>query len=234
MNKPYIGVVPLVDEDRDSLWMLPGYMDAVTHAGGIPLMLPLTDDPNTLDRLIGLCGGFLLTGGQDVDPALYGETPLPACGPACAALDRMELALLDHAIAADKAVFGICRGIQLLNVAQGGTLYQDLPTQHPSGVDHHMTPPYDRVVHQVDISSDTLLGGILPPRTLGVNSYHHQAIRTLGRGLLPAAYSEDGLVEAVVLSDRKFVLAVQWHPEHTFRTDPDAAALFAAFVDAST
>ena len=153
MKQPLIGIVPLVDEARESYWMLPGYMQGVEQAGGVPVMLPLTDDAAALRQLADTCDGFLLTGGQDVSPALYGAAPTPQCGETCPARDAMEARLLDLALAADKPVLGICRGIQFLNVHLGGTLYQDLPAEHPSAANHHQTPPYDAPVHSVTLTA---------------------------------------------------------------------------------
>lgn len=232
-HKPLIGVVPLYDDEKESYWMLPGYMQGIEAAGGIPVMMPMTADNDTLSQLVTLVDGILLTGGHDVSPALYGEAKSTACGEPCVLRDEMEPKLLDLALAADKPVFGICRGIQLLNAALGGTLYQDLPTEYPSGVDHHMTPPYDRVVHSVRILPNTPLAALVGKETLGVNSYHHQAVKALSDKLLPAAYSEDGLVEAAYMPDKRFVLAVQWHPEFSYRTDADSKKLLAAFVAAA-
>ena len=232
-HKPLIGVVPLYDDEKNSYWMLPGYMQGIEAAGGIPVMLPMTADDDALSQLVTLVDGILLTGGHDVSPALYGEAKSPACGKPCVLRDEMEPKLLNLALAADKPVFGICRGIQLLNAALGGTLYQDLPTEYPSGVDHHMTPPYDRVVHSVRILPNTPLAALVGKETLGVNSYHHQAVKALSDKLRPAAYSEDGLVEAAYMPDKRFVLAVQWHPEFSFRTDADSKKLLAAFVAAA-
>ena len=151
MKRPLIGIVPLVDAQRESYWMLPGYMRGVEQAGGLPIMLPLTDDDAALRQLADTCGGFLLTGGQDVSPALYGAAPAPACGETCPARDAMETKLLALALEQDKPVLGICRGIQFLNVYLGGTLYQDLPTEHPSAAEHHQKPPYDVPVHSVTL-----------------------------------------------------------------------------------
>lgn len=232
MKKPVIGLVPLYDDEKQSYWMLPGYMQVLEKCGAVPLMLPLTDDPEELQTCLALCDGILLTGGHDVDPALYGEMPLPQCGIPCPARDRMEKKLLASALERNKPIFGICRGIQFLNAALGGTLYQDLEVQHPSRVEHHMTPPYDRAVHTVTVLPDTPLARIVGPGILGVNSYHHQAVRKLAPTLQPMAVSSDGLVEAVCRPDKRFVMAVQWHPEFNFQTSPQSLALMQAFVDA--
>ena len=146
MVKPLIGVVPLWDEDKDSLWMLPGYMEGISRAGGLPLMLPLSAEEETLRQLSGLCGGFLFTGGHDVFPGLYNEEVSALCGQLCASRDRMEGLLFSiAALEQDKPVLGICRGIQLFNVLLGGTLYQDLAAQfNPEAGLHRQKPPYDK------------------------------------------------------------------------------------------
>ena len=141
-DRPLIGVVPLMDYKLESLWMLPGYMDGITEAGGTPVMLPLTEDPATIRQLVSLCDGILVTGGQDVAPEMYGESASPeylAMNPELSPeLDRMEMALIPEVIAADKPMLGICRGIQILNAVLGGTMWHDLPTELPSDVEHHM------------------------------------------------------------------------------------------------
>ncbi len=230
MKRPLIGIVPLVDAARESYWMLPGYMQGVEQAGGLPVMLPLTDDAAALRRLADTCDGFLLTGGQDVSPALYGAAPTPQCNVTCPARDAMEAQLLDLALEQDKPVLGICRGIQFLNVHLGGTLYQDLPTEHPSAANHHQEHPYDAPVHGVTLVPGSPLQTLLGKDTLRVNSLHHQAIRALAPGLQAMAVSEDGLTEAVCLPGKKFVWAVQWHPEFSFKVNEDSRKIFAAFV----
>ena len=232
-NQPLIGIVPLIDYQRDSLWMLPGYLNGIIRAGGVPVMLPLTSDPDVLYRAMDVCSGFLLTGGQDVSPQLYGDRPLPQCGEVSPERDAMETMLLQKALESDKAVLGICRGIQFLNVYCGGTLWQDLQTQRPSDTEHHMSPPYGRTVHRVSIAPDTKLYQIFGCTELAVNSYHHQAIKELGSGLQAAAVSEDGLIEGVVMPLHRFVCAVQWHPEFASPDDATAQKLFAAFIAAA-
>ena len=233
MNKPVIGIVPLVDAGRESLWMLPGYMDAVAQAGGVPVMLPLTDERADLETLLELCAGIPLTGGQDVSPEIYGQTALPLCGELCPARDRMERVLLTAALEREKAILGICRGMQFLNAALGGTLYQDLPAQRPSDCDHHMAAPYDRKAHLVALPADAPLAALLGAGEIGVNSCHHQAIRDLAPGLSAMAAAPDGVVEAVYLPERRFVWGVQWHPEFSYRVDANSRRIFSAFVEGS-
>lgn len=230
--RPVIGVIPLFDEEKDSVWMVPGYLSGIEEAGGLPVILPFTAKEEELEEAAGLCGGFLFTGGHDVDPSVYGEERKPSCGASCDVRDRMEKSLFRRALEENKPVFGICRGIQMINALLGGTLYQDLPTEYPCRVDHHMHPPYDRAAHQVRIVPDTPLSHWLGQERIGVNSYHHQAVRELGDGLKPMAYSEDGLVEAVYMPEQKFVAAVQWHPEFNYQKEETSKILFKKFVEA--
>lgn len=228
-RKPLIGVVPLVDYVRESYWMLPGYFEGLEHAGAIPLMLPLAAGGADVRQLVRELDGLLFTGGHDVDPALYGQAARGG-DEYCPERDRLESSLLHAAIEADLAVLGICRGIQFMNAALGGTLYQDLPTQLPSGVEHHMSAPYARTVHDVELLEGTPLRQLLGVERLAVNSYHHQGVHAVAPCLQPMAVAPDGLVEAVCLPGRRFVWAVQWHPEFMPVDDAPSAALFAAFV----
>ena len=229
-KRPVIGVVPLYDIQRDSLWMIPGYLDGIAAAGGIPVVLPLTEEEQVLGQLANDVDGFLMTGGQDVSPALYGEERLDSCGETLPVRDGMESRIFQLCLERDVPVLGICRGIQLMNVLLGGTLYQDLPSQHPTETEHHMSPPYDRPVHQVEICKGTPLFDLIQTERMDVNSYHHQAVRDKAPALQTMAVSEDGLIEAVCLPERPFVWAVQWHPELSWRTDEKSRRIFEAFV----
>lgn len=152
-----IGIMPLYDDEKQSYWMLPGYMKMLEAENAIPLMLPLTSKVKELDHFLEICGGFLLTGGHDVSPSVYHARKEPWCGSCCEPRDEMERYILNGAVERDKSVLGICRGLQFMNACYGGTLYQDLETEHAGGIDHHMTPPYDRTAHQVTLQKDTLL-----------------------------------------------------------------------------
>ncbi|MCD8088969.1 MAG: gamma-glutamyl-gamma-aminobutyrate hydrolase family protein [Oscillospiraceae bacterium] len=232
MAKKIIAVVPLWDDEKDSIWMLPGYMDGVKAAGAIPVILPLGSETEDVLAVFEKCDGLLMTGGHDVSPSLYQEPRRAACGISCEDRDRIERALYERALAREKPVLGICRGIQLINVLQGGTLYQDLPTEHNSGIEHHMKPPYTAVSHYVNIKRDSPLYDLIRTERLGVNSYHHQAIKRLGEELEIMAVSEDGLAEAIRHTRQRFVWAVQWHPEFDFPVNPASRAIFETFVGA--
>lgn len=228
---PVVGVTPLWDAEKQSLWMLPGYLDGLRQAGCLPMILPLTREPEEIDQILAMVDGILLTGGQDVSPELYGEAPA-LTGEVCEMRDAMEQLLLKKAMVLDKPVLGICRGIQFINVALGGSLYQDIPSQHPSAVEHHQSPPCDKPSHAVTLVQGSPLQSLLGQQKLLVNSYHHQAVRRLADGLEVMARSEDDLVEAVWKPDQKFLWAVQWHPEFSFRTEESSRRIFAAFAGA--
>ena len=234
MLKPLIGVMPLWDDDKESVWMLPGYLEGIRQAGGIPVILPFTSENDELEQLAKICDGFLFTGGHDVSPELYSEKPVDDSVICCKDRDEMESWYLKYAISSDKPLLGICRGIQFINAALGGTLYQDLPTQHPSGIDHHQKPPYDIPVHTVSIVKDSPLGKLLDTEQLSVNSYHHQAVKDLSPRLKAMAISTDGLIEAVFMPEHRFLWAVQWHPEFSYLTDINSRKIFKAFIDSLT
>lgn len=232
MNKhKIIGVTPLYCDEKKSIWMLPAYMDMLEGVGLLPIILPAHASNEELDRLNTVCDGYLFTGGHDVNPEVYGCKKSPNCGDINADRDSLESRLFQKAFASDKPILGICRGIQFINAILGGTLYQDLNSEYKSSIEHHMTPPYNRHVHTVTIR-DGILSQIIPDKIIGVNSYHHQAIRTLANDLHIEAVSEDGLIEAVSYPGKKFILAVQWHPEFIYNDDENCAAIIRAFADA--
>ena len=233
MKRPIIGVSPLYDAQRESLWMLPGYMNGIEAAGGAPIMLPLTDSKEVIKSAAELCDGLLLTGGQDVSPDVYDRERLSCCGELCPARDREEALLLDLFLKNDLPVLGICRGIQFLNAHLGGTLYQDLKTQYGDTVEHRMSPPYDRSIHTVSLVKGTPLHSLLGTDEISVNSYHHQAVKRLAKPLCESALSCDGLIEGVFMPDKKFVWAIQWHPEFSYKKDDTSIKILKAFVDAA-
>lgn len=228
--RPVIGIVPLFDDEKQSLWMLPGYMKVIEKAGGLPIMLPLTTDEGELVQAYSLCDGILFTGGHDVNPAVYGQEKKDTCGQTCEERDTMEGFLLEKCIEENKPLFGICRGIQFINGYLGGTLYQDLDTEYDSSTDHHMSPPYDRTAHEITVLSKTKLAEIIGEGYHEVNSYHHQAIKELSPKVEKMAVSEDGLIEAIAIKNHKFALAVQWHPEFSYENNADSMKLIEAFV----
>lgn len=232
MKMPQIGIIPLVDIQRDSYWMLPGYMEGIADAGGLPVMLPLAAAPTAVEQIADTFDGFLFTGGQDVSPTLYGEETHPYCGELCPERDAMERLLLALAMERNKPILGICRGLQFINAALGGTLHQDLPTQMPSDVIHHQLPPYDSPSHGVEFPVGTPLWKLLEQDAILVNSCHHQGIKNLAPALCSMAYAPDGLVEAAWAPGQRYLWAVQWHPEFSRLKDENSRRIFQSFVDA--
>lgn len=230
-NRPVVGVSPLWDGAQNSVWMLPGYLEGLIRAGALPVILPLTADESLIAEIADRFDGFLLSGGPDIDPEIYGEKLLPTCGEIVAARDTLELNLAKLALAAHKPIFGICRGLQVLNVAMGGTLYQDIPTDTDSTVSHRMAEPYDRAAHDVELFG--YFAELLGVNTLGVNSLHHQGIKDLAPGLAVGAKAPDGIVEGVYLPGDQFAVAVEWHPELALNW-PSSQTLFKTFVNACT
>ena len=231
-KKALIGVVPLVDIERESYWVLPAYLEVLRQQGALPIMLPLTEDSAELFQLADLCDGIVFTGGHDVEPSLYGEAPQVDNLGTCPARDRMELPLLKRMLELDKPVLGICRGLQFINAALGGTLYQDLPLQFGTKVEHHQDYPYDALTHPVYLTEDGSLKKLLGRDSFSVNSLHHQGIRRLAPGLKPMALAADGLVEAVEMPGKRFLWAVQWHPEFAYKSDEVSRKIVGAFVEA--
>ena len=233
MKKPLIGVTPLFDDRMNSYWMIPGYMKGIMKAGGVPVILPLTNDGDSIDEMMSRLDGVLITGGPDVDPRLYNEEVVMESGILTPFRDHLEMAVIRKAIEVDKPCFGICRGMQMMNVAMGGTLYQDLDSQHPDDADHLQPKPADKPYHDVDVKAGTPLHDWVKADVLGVNTLHHQAVKDLAPGLEVQAIAHGGdLVEAFWAPDRKFYCGVQWHPEFLFHKYPQHLAVFQAFVDA--
>ena len=226
---PLIGVTPLWDVERQSVWMLPDYLDGIKSAGGIPVVLPIAMSEADAERIVESFDGFLFTGGQDVSPSLYGTEDATGTIVSSPERDKEETLLLQKALEADKPILGICRCLQFINVFLGGTLWQDLPSQHPSAIVHRQGKPYGVPKHQVSISGE--LQSLLGKDILDVNTLHHQAVKDLGNGLTPMAVAPDGLIEAFQMLDKRFVWAVQWHPEYLFKTDKDSLAIFSCFVE---
>jgi putative glutamine amidotransferase len=229
---PRIGLTtsPSVLEDRAVAALERSYIDAVAAAGGVPFVLPVLD-PSQAVAVVSNLDGLLLTGGGDVDPAWYGAAPSPHLGIVDRGYDAWELALLRASMAAGQPVLGVCRGLQLMNVALGGTLVQHLP--EITDVGHCVKEASESHVHRVRVAGGSVLGSVVGTDLLGVNSLHHQAVSQLADGLVAVAWAEDGIVEAAEGIGTR-LLGVQWHPE-LLAAEPEHAALFAWLcLEAST
>lgn len=232
--RPRIGITSWHYRDDDERWeaVLEGYPRAILEAGGLPLILPIAcTEPTLPEAYLDAIDGLLLTGGADIHPSFYGQTILERCGEIDEERDRFEMELVQAARSRDLPVLGICRGLQLLNVALGGSLYQDLSYRKETDPAHQS--PRERrgeSAHQIVIAEGSRLAEILGVRELRVTSTHHQIIRELAPGLTVSATAPDGVVEGVEGTGR-FLLAVHWHPERMFARHPEQLELFRALVD---
>jgi len=240
LKRPLIGV-PTGREKSQRFFGLPlyimnqSYIRALEMLGALPVMIPLQMSDETLRGIFDRLDGLLLPGGEDIDPARYGYARHPQLGPMDKERDRTELLMTGWSLETGMPVLGICRGLQVLNVACGGTLYQDLTSQRKDRDKHDYFPPTFerfRICHRVDIETDSVLASALGSAH-EVNSMHHQGIATVGHGLRPVAISEDGLVEGLEAPDMPFTLGVQWHPEELVKTDQLHSTLFYNFVRAA-
>ena len=233
MNKkmPIIGLSTQVDYDTGEYKVGFPYTDSLLRAGAIPLILPLSKDKEELERLVRLCDGFILTGGHDIHPSYYGEPKQAYCNEPVSLRDVTESLLTPMILEGGKPLLAICRGIQALNVFCGGSLYQDIHAQGVTEKPHSL--PDTPEAHAVSCVENTLAAEILGTAPISVNSLHHQAIKNVAPGLRAAAYSEDGLVEAVDMPGRKFVLGVQWHPEMLAAKNSLQQQLFHRFISAT-
>ncbi len=240
MYKPVIGLTPGHNTDTQDAFLRPTYLQALTAAGAIPVMLPLEPDSDDYGQMAEAFDGFLFTGGPDVQPLLFGEETHERCGNASSKRDAMELALLSQVMAAKKPVFGICRGIQLINIGLGGTIYQDISSQYYGCAEKKPdfplahTQPYDYEIpsHTVILDAQSRLAAVCGCSSLKVNSMHHQAVKDLAPGLTACANALDGLIEALEMPGYPWLLAVQWHPEYLWKHDKAASLLFKNFVNA--
>lgn len=216
---------------QDRLFRL--YAAAIANAGGVPLVLPCLDH-NWLPGALPACvQGLLLTGGSDVGPAHYGAEPHPSTVADDPARDRVELDAIRAFVEADVPVLGICRGIQTLNVALGGTLVQDIATCVPGALPHRQAAARATPTHTIEIASGSRLARMTGAYELAVNSFHHQAVERVADGLVVTARASDGVIEAAEMPGKRFVVTVQYHPEEMEPAAEHARALFAAFVEAA-
>lgn len=248
MRKPVIGVSgDYTSNDRvgvDTGLGMPGqdwqllasdYVRAVTRAGGTPIILPITTDADMVDAYLALCDGLILTGGADVDPQFYGECVKYGLGAIEPTRDRHELDLTRKAIAESRIpILGICRGCQVLNVAAGGTLYQDIPTEFRGSLNHAMKQaPKEHPTHTVTIDNPSRLRSIFgEDDSEWVNSFHHQGIKDLGAGVHATMTAGDGMVEGIEFEGERFIVGIQWHPEMMLDQREGSLEPFAALIDA--
>lgn len=229
--KPIIGILTDIDSDKN-VSMPNSYVQVIERAGGLPIIIPYVNDKENVKKYVELCDGILFSGGADVCPAHYGEEARDVCGATEPQRDETELAFFDAVYGTKKPILGVCRGSQFLNVALGGTLYQDLDTDAPSSVVHRQKEKMFDCYHSVKIIEGSFLSKLLNKDTICVNSFHHQAIKKLGDGLVPAALAEDGIIEAISLDGEQYLRAYQWHPERIDDESEDSKKIFEDFIKA--
>lgn len=233
---PLIGVSTsiTVGASPERAYVNSAYLHAVQQAGGVPVALPPQLSSASMRQLAGDLQGLLLTGGGDMDPALFGETPHATLYDVAPSRDTLETSVLHVALDRGLPVLAVCRGLQVLNVALGGSLHQDVGTDPGTQLAHSQKEPRDQPTHKVKLTPGCRLAATLGADELEVNSMHHQAIKRLGRGLTAVAWAPDQIVEGAEIGDpSRFVLGVQWHPEELVGHSEPARRLFAALVAAA-
>lgn len=219
---------------RDRYYVNAVNIRAVTEAGGVPVLIPNAFDGRKLEAVLDVVDGILLPGGVDVDPHLYGEEPVSGLGEFDPEWDAVDVVVARLALERDVPVLGICRGMQVLNVAGGGTLYQDIPSQVRGALKHSQRGPRWAASHSVEIAHDSRLAGLLGTTGLRVNSFHHQSVKDAAPDFWVTATAPDGVVEAIESVNNRFALGVQWHPELMVEREPMYRDLFAALIEAAS
>lgn len=233
-GKPVIGLSCSYEKDENNhrIFLNHSYLDAIRHFGGIPVVLPSEGNDDELEYLASQCDGILFTGGMDIEPALYGEEKWNDTVSTTPDRDRSESLIFRLAEERDLPILGICRGIQMMNVYFGGTLYQDIPTQAPSKVTHSMGTCLNRLCHNCIIEPGTPLHTLIGRDKIEVNSFHHQSVKDVAPGFAVMGRCEDGIIEAIWNPHKRFLWAVQWHPERIWDLEDSSASLFRAFINA--
>lgn len=245
-RRPIIGIPTqtqaAVPGELPRCWIMSNkYVNALAAVGAVPWLIPLLpNDVDTLRAIYDEIDGIFLTGGVDVDPSCYGEEKHPQCGRTDLDRDAVEIQFIRWALEDQKPLLAVCRGFQVLNVAFGGTLFQDIGDQYPNALKHDYfpqpdgKPPRDFLSHHVRVDPESKLGKLLGAEAAPVNSMHHQGIKELAPGLVANAWAPDGLIEGIEGTNGRFLMAVQWHPEEMTQSDAGMRRLFEAFIEASS
>jgi putative glutamine amidotransferase len=207
------------------------YVRSVRAAGGLPILLPSTFDSETRVEYLRICDGVLFSGGGDVNPAFFGDEPARNLGAVDPLRDAFEIGLCQEALELDVPILAICRGVQVLNVAAGGTLVQDIPSTLPNALQHAQKSPLWHASHGITVESDSILYRLLGASQVYVNSFHHQAVGVLAPAFRVSARTSDGVVEAIESTRHRFAIGVQFHPEGTGDKDPNMKAIFVGFIE---
>lgn len=232
MKRPIIGIMgntymtsPGLFDSMERAYQNSNYVDAVSHNGGIPVILPASALLKDTEEVMGMCDGFLFPGGEDMTPTYYGEEPLPEIQVYKPEIDEALLKAGRYALEHKKPMLGICKGNQLLNVLMGGSLYQDVTLTGKPCLKHLQAGRRDYLTHQVKVTAGTRLASILGEGVCMTNSMHHQSVKKLGKGLKASAYASDGIVEAIE-DEEGLIVGIQWHPESLLESAPAMNCLF--------
>ena len=228
-NKALIGILPSLNNEQTISLQKP-YIKAIYLAGGMPIVIPFTEDEKILDSYIDMCDGILFSGGIDVSPELYREKRSEKCEEGCLIRDEFELLVFEKSLYKFKPIMAICRGMQLINVALGGTLYQDIPSEYITDMKHSQGDSKFVHSHEVNVLETTPLYTLLEQNRIRINSFHHQCIKELGRLLEVMATADDGIIEAVYMPSYRYLRAYQWHPERLCEIDKNQIKIFEDFV----
>lgn len=232
--KPLIGITctkVFLNPPYQGAFVRDEYYTGIAKVGGLPLIIPLVEEEEIWQRIIDRVDGLMFTGGADIHPHFYGEGLHPQTGELYPFRDRMELMAARYAMKLDKPILGICRGFQLLNVAKGGSLYQDINAQREGSYLHAQNAPRDEGTHYVNIAKDSRLYDVFDTDRIFTNSFHHQAVKTLAKGLRQTAQADDGIIEGFESTEHTFLMGVQFHPEGMWHTHPEMLKLARYFVD---
>ncbi|MBP1991071.1 gamma-glutamyl-gamma-aminobutyrate hydrolase family protein [Paenibacillus eucommiae] len=231
--RPIIGITSNISEERLLTTGLSN-IQAIVKGGGVPIVLPNLADESSIEQLAASIDGLLVTGGNDADPALYGEEPHPNLGEVCPERDYFETTLIAKFLEKNKPILGICRGCQMINITAGGELFQDIYAQIDKPLlQHTQKAPRSHPSHFVEVKANSLLYEAVQSTRFKVNSFHHQAVKRIADGFEVSALASDGIIEGYESKLHRFVLAVQWHPENLAQKDDEfSLKLFRRFIQA--
>lgn len=234
MMKPIIGIVPAIDEEKGIYFINEDNVTAIEKAGGTPLLIPYMSNKQKIKKIIKIVDGIYLTGGDDIDPTLFGEEPHPHLGVITRGRDDFEIILIKKFIKLNKPILAVCRGSQILNIALGGTMYQDIYEQiNTNLLQHSQKAVKHHPSHYVNVEKESLLYKLVGETKIKVNSRHHQANRKLGKGLTVSGRANDGIIEAVESKIHPFILGLQWHPENmAVKGDEPSIKIYEGFISA--
>lgn len=232
--KPVIGVTASMEIDQSVYTVNSRNIKAILKAGGMPVILPYFLEEEDVEQIVQKIDGLYATGGHDIDPTLFGEEPHPGLGTVIPARDQSEIKLIKKMMEMKKPILGVCRGSQILNIATGGDMYQDINSQIDKQLlQHRQKAPVEHMPHYVHVEKDSLLYRITAEERFKINSFHHQANRNVPKGFQISAKASDGIVEAIESKELPFVLGLQWHPEATTLIDDQPSVkIFEAFIKA--